>query len=88
MPRYIAKVLLVVDADGDGDACDAVFHALQENLVEKGMLVDWAYALNDGSRVSVPRELPSHLQGINEFEGISLDLAFRDARRSSMHGDK
>lgn len=43
MPLYIATVRIVIEADNQPEACDAVSAALTENLMQSRAILNWAY---------------------------------------------
>ena len=57
MARYIASVLIVVDADEAAEAADAFSGALSENLKYGGAIVEWSYAAENGRYIH-PRRVP------------------------------
>jgi hypothetical protein len=55
---FIATVHVLVFADSEGEACDALTESLTNNLMEAGAIVDWQYIDKNG--VSVPPAFAGH----------------------------
>jgi hypothetical protein len=60
MAKYLAKVLVLVDANSEDEACDAISGLLSETAKFDGLIDEWAYAEVNGRHVG-PRAvtLPS-----------------------------
>lgn len=66
MARYISRLYIVVDAECEGEAADAMVACLSENLKYDDHIVEWAYSY-DGERWGHPRLLP------DEWQAADLD---------------
>ena len=69
MARYIAQVLIVVEADSVGEAADAMSGALSETLKYDGHIVEWSYG-REGDNYQFPRRLPAGLPDDLEDEDL------------------
>ncbi len=79
MTRYIAKVLIVVEADDDDEAYDAVSAGLSDNLKYSGAIVEWSYTLSQATqRWRRPRRLPPSAP--DDLQDADLDALWMDAQ--------
>lgn len=46
--RYISRVYIVVEAEDENEAADAMSACLSENLKYDGHIVDWSYSATEG----------------------------------------
>lgn len=71
MARYIAQVLIVVDADSASEAADAMSGALSETLKYRDeAIVEWSYC-RDGDNYQFPRPIPESADTDLEDEDLS-----------------
>lgn len=68
MSRYISRLYIVVEADSEAEACDAMSACLSETLKYDGHIVEWGYT-SDGEFYSAPREVAP------EYQSVELDPA-------------
>lgn len=80
--RYIARVYVVVEAESESDAADAMTGALSETLKYSGSIVDWSYSVSAG-HYDWPRLLPANAPADLDPQDITLTPDFDDlfARR-------
>lgn len=57
MARYIAKVLIAIEADDSADAADSISACLTENLKYNDAILDWSY-VREGGGYSYARRIP------------------------------
>lgn len=88
MPLFIARILVVVEADDEADACDTFSETLSENLKANGAIVDWGYSIDEGGKdYSGPREMPEPWASAIDFAGehITLDPLWAASRRETIN---
>lgn len=74
--RYISRLYIVVEAEGDGEAADAMSACLTENLKCGGHIVDWAYS-SSGGRYDHPIPLIGEVP--ENLEDGDMDVMFIDS---------
>lgn len=74
MPKYIAQVLILLDVDSEGEACDAVSGLLTEGGIyeEDSGVMDWSYIRRPGGyvgplEVQVPPDYDRDEDCLNEL---------------------
>lgn len=75
MPQFISRVLIVVEAKDQADACDAMSAMLSENLKFSGQIVEWSYEPTP-TGWTLPYEMSEPVQ----TEDDDLLARFNDAR--------
>lgn len=81
--RYIARIYVVVEADSESDAADAMTGALSETLKYSGAIVDWSYSVS-GGHYDWPQLLPADAPADLDPDDINSTPDFDDlfARRA------
>jgi len=59
---YLATVKILVEADNENEACDAISQCLTHNLMDNGEIIDWQYTYS-----------ADRLKNIGQFELPSLE---------------
>ena len=63
MKTYIAIVKLLIPADSEAEACDAISAMLSENLQQSNAIIDWAYVNSESPKPHKEIELSSYEEG-------------------------
>lgn len=74
--KYISRLYMVVEADSEAEAADAMSAMLSENLMMGGHLVNWAYS-SVGGVYDHPTEIPHKVIGMGCND---MDMIFHSAR--------
>lgn len=72
MARFISQVFIVVEADSESEACDAMSGALSENLKYGGAIVDWSYAKR-GAGWDHPSQITEPFASVADIEDEDFD---------------
>jgi len=81
--KYIAKILVVVEADSVAEACDAMSGAMSETLHTSGMITDWAYPYDpDLGEVGLPQRVAEkHNSDRQEYwDGVDLNPIYAHSK--------
>lgn len=82
MARFISQVFIVVEADSESEACDAMSGALSENLKYGGAIVDWSYAKR-GAGWDHPSQVTEPFASVADIENEDFDSMHAAARAAS-----
>jgi hypothetical protein len=86
MPRYIARVYVIVDARSPDDASDLMSEALTSQLQYKDVIVDWVYTKDPLGKsetnhgYTYPVELTPPHAAIDDFREHDVDVIFQAAQ--------
>lgn len=73
MPKFISRVYIVVDAECDAEAADAMSACLSENLKYDGHIAEWAYSTT-GNVYDHP--MPLAADAPDDLEEADMDSLF------------